>query len=133
MSLTITKRVRFNGGSRGRKRLEEATPQLEVPVGRVPRISRLMALAIRMDRLIRGGHVGDYAELARMGHVSRARVTQIMNLNVLAPDIQEDLLFLPRIERGRDPIRERAIRPIAATLEWGTQRRMWRRLVGRRT
>ncbi len=131
MSVTITKRVRFNGGSRGRKRLEEATPQLEVPAGRVPRISRLMALAIEMDRLVREGHVHDYAELARVGHVSRARVTQIMNLNFLAPDIQEDILFLPRVERGRDPIREHAVRPIAATQDWRTQQRMWQRAAPR--
>ena len=127
MSLTITRQVQFNGGARGRKRIEVAELRPDVPVGRVPRISRLMALAIRMDRLIRGGHVGDYAELARMGHVSRARVTQIMNLNFLAPDIQEDLLFLPRVERGRDPIREHAIRPIAAMLDWRKQRKEWRK------
>ncbi len=76
-----------------------------------------MALAIRMDRLIRGGHVVDYAEFARIGHMSRARVTQIMNMNFLAPDIQGDLLFLPRVERGRDPIREHAVRPIAAMFD----------------
>ena len=128
MSVTITRRVQFNGGSRGRKRLEEATPQLEVPPGRVPRISRLVALAIKMDRLVQEGHVRDYAELARLGHVSRARVTQIMNLNFLAPDIQEDILFLPRVERGRDPIREHAVRPIAATPDWHKQRRMWKTL-----
>ncbi len=128
MSLTITRQVQFNGGARGRKRIEEAGLRPHIPAGRVPRIARLMALAIRMDRLIRGGHVGDYAELARLGHVSRARVTQIMNLNFLAPNIQEDLLFLPRVERGRDPIREQAVRPIAATPEWGKQRRMWRAL-----
>ncbi len=74
MSLTITRQVQFNGGARGRKRIEEAGLRPHVPVGRVPRIARLMALAIRMDRLIRGGQVSDYAELARMGHVSRARV-----------------------------------------------------------
>ncbi len=128
MSVTITKRVRFNGGSRGRKRLEEATPQLEVPAGRIPRISRLMALAIKMEQLVQDGHVRDFAELARLGHVSRARVTQIMNLNFLAPDIQEEILFLPRVERGRDPIREHAVRPIAATPDWGKQRRMWAQL-----
>ena len=126
MSVTITKRVRFNGGSRGRKRLEEATSQPDVPAGRVPRISRLMALAIKMEQLVQDGHVCDFAELARLGHVSRARVTQIMNLNFLAPDIQEEILFLPRVERGRDPIREHAVRSIAATADWGKQRRMWR-------
>jgi hypothetical protein len=85
-----------------------------------------MALAIRMDGLVRGGEVADYADLARLGHVSRARVTQIMNLLQLAPDIQEALLFLPRTERGRDPIRETHIRPIAAELEWRKQRRLWK-------
>ncbi len=133
MSLTITRQVQFNSGTRGRKRIEEAGLRPHVPVGRVPRISRLMALAIRMDRLIRGGHVSDYAELARMGHVSRARVTQIMNLNFLAPDIQEDLLFLPRVERGRDPIREHAIRPVAAIFDWRKQRKEWRKFASQLT
>ena len=88
-----------------------------------------MALAIRMDGLVRGGEVADYADLARLGHVSRARVTQIMNLLQLAPDIQEALLFLPRTERGRDPIREHHIRPLTGILDWRRQREMWRRLI----
>ncbi len=94
----------------------------------MPRISRLMALAIEMDRLVREGVVKDYAELARLAHVSPARVTQVMNLNLLAPDIQEEILFLPRTERGRDPIQEHAVRPVAAVADWRRQRRMWRRL-----
>ena len=126
MSVTITKRVQLNGGARGRKRIEDAPPKPEVRTGRVPRISRLMALAIHMQRLTDEGVVRDYAELARLGHVSRARVTQIMNLNFLAPDIQEEILFLPRVWRGRDAIREHAVRPIAAVPEGGKQRRMWR-------
>ncbi len=129
MNLTVTRRVQFNGGAKGRKRLEERVPRPDVPSGRVPRISRLMALAIHMQRLIDGGHVRDYAELARLGHVSRARVTQIMNLNFLAPDIQEEILFLPRVERGRDPVREHAVRPIAARPDWGKQRRIWKMVV----
>ena len=50
-----------------------------------------------------------------------------MNLTFLAPDIQEDLLFVPRVERGRDPIREHAIRPIAAMFDWRKQRKGWRK------
>ena len=69
------------------------------------------------------------SELVRISHVSRVRVTQIMNLNFPPPDSQEDLLFLPRVECGRDPIREHAVRPIAAELDWRKQRRMWRRRV----
>jgi hypothetical protein len=58
-------------------------------VDRVPRIARLMALAIRMENLIRVGGIIDYSQLAQLGHVSRARITQIMNLLLLAPDIPE--------------------------------------------
>jgi hypothetical protein len=83
------------------------------------------------DRLLQDGVVADQADLARLGHVSRARVTQIMNLLQLAPDIQEAILFLPRIERGREPIREHHIRPIAATLDWRRQRQLWGLLVVR--
>ena len=93
--------------------------------GRVPRVSRLMALAIKFDGLLRSGAVRDQAELAEFGHVSRARVTQIMNLSLLAPDIQEELLHLPLSNGGRDPIRERMIRPIAAVPDWRKQRIMW--------
>ncbi len=59
-----------------------------------------------MERLVREGVVKNYAELSRLAHEIRARVTQIMNLNLLVPDIQEEILFLPHTERGRDPIRE---------------------------
>jgi len=88
-----------------------------------------MALAIRFDGLLRRGEVSDYADLARLGHVTRARVTQIMNLLNLAPDIQEALLFLPPIGAGRDPIKEWQVRPIAADTGWRNQRRAWKRLL----
>jgi hypothetical protein len=96
--------------------------------GRVPRVSRLMALAIRFEELVRSRAVADYAALAKLGHVSRARVSQIMNLLLLAPDIQEQLLFLPRIEQGRDPIRMAQLQPIALALDWQRQRRLWHKL-----
>ena len=84
-----------------------------------------MALAIRFDGLIKAGKIDNQAELAQLGNVSRARVTQIMNLLMLAPDIQEDLLFLPRVESGRDPLHLRQLQPIAAIPDWRKQRRVW--------
>ncbi len=84
-----------------------------------------MALAIRFERLLADGSVTDQAELARLGHVTRARVTQIMNLLHLAPDIQEALLSLEPVSEGRDPITERDLRPIASQIEWAEQRVMW--------
>ena len=89
-------------------------------------MSRLTALAIRLDQLLRDGEVSDQAELARVGHVSRARLTQIMNLLNLSPEIQEAILHLPLVERGRDPVTERDLRPIAAVADWGRQMGMWR-------
>jgi hypothetical protein len=89
-----------------------------------------MALAIRLDQLVRTGVVADYATLARLGHVSRARVSQIMNLLLLAPDIQEQLLFLPPTQRGHDPLHLRQLQPLAALLDWRQQRRWWWQLQG---
>ena len=126
--LTIQCDVHFTRGQRTRKVIHEGPPPEPdpTPMGTIPRISRLMALAIRFDRLIKAGEVVDQADLARMGSVSRARVTQIMNLLQLAPEIQEAILFLPRTQKGRDPIREIMVRPIAAEPDWRKQRRLWK-------
>lgn len=127
--LTFRTKVYFRAGRNGRKHLKcGPTPEPTVEPGRLPWVSKLMALAIRFDGLVRQGVVSDQAELARLGHVSRARVTQIMNLLHLAPDIQEEVLFLPRIERGKEPIQERHLRPIAAVPDWRKQRRLWKEL-----
>ena len=131
--LTIEASVDFRSPTR-RKPAEshasgaEGAEDQPAPRGRVPRISRIMALAIRLDGLIRDGVVTDYADVARLGHVSRARVTQIMNLLHLAPDIQEALLLLPEVSDGRDPIRERMVRPIAAVMDWRKQRKIWQKM-----
>jgi hypothetical protein len=96
--------------------------------GGVPRVARLMALALRFENLIREGRVADYSDLARLGHVSRARLTQIMNLLLLAPNIQEEILFLAPRRRGRDPFRLARLQPIALTWNWTKQRRLWKAL-----
>ena len=121
-------KVNFATGRRGRKRAvgNRLPPPAPVEPGSIPRVTRLMALAIRFDQLIRDGEVIDYADIARLGHVTRARVTQIMNLLHLAPDIQDALLHFPRVEHGRDPITERDLRPIAAVIDWKKQRAEWK-------
>ena len=72
------------------------------------------------------GEVADYADLARLAHVSRARISQIMNLVLLAPDIQEALLFLPPTDGGRGAVGERAVRRMCAVADRRKHRRMWR-------
>ena len=123
-AVTILRRVRFRS-SRGEQRPSpENTSRSNVP-GRIPRVARLMALAIRLEDLISSGQVPNYAALADLAHVSRPRITQIINLVLLAPDIQESLLFLPAVQGGPDPITERDLRPIAAEPNWARQRALW--------
>jgi hypothetical protein len=86
-----------------------------------------MALAIRLDGLIREQSIADYAEIARRGRVTRARLTQIMKLLDLAPDLQEQILFLGPLPR----LNERNLRPIVSRIDWDEQRSLFEELTGR--
>ena len=86
-----------------------------------------MALAVRFDGLLRAEEFRDYAQLARLGRVTRARMTQIMKLLDLAPDVQEQILFLPNL-RG---LTERTLRPIVSRIDWSEQRRMFQKIMDR--
>jgi hypothetical protein len=88
-----------------------------------PRITRLMALAIKFQDMVDQGEVADYADLARLGYVTRARLTQIMNLLLLAPDIQEAILFQTEAPQGRS-VGERAWRTLTAEPNWKRQREL---------
>jgi hypothetical protein len=128
-TMTIEVPVHFQHvGHGGRKALRPGAATASLPSGRVPRVARLMALALRFDDLVRSEQIATYSELATFGHVTRARVSQIMALLCLAPDIQEALLFLQPTVRGRDPIVLADLQPIAAAFDWRKQRRLWRKL-----
>src|SRR5262249_9129667 len=104
-TLTIELPVHFHRCGHGnRKHMRPGLEGIPLPPGRVPRVSRLMALALRLDELVRTGQVASYSALASLGQVTRARLSQIVSLLYLAPDIQEALLFLPPTRHGRDPI-----------------------------
>ena len=95
---------------------------------RVPRLARLLALAHRFDKLLRDGMVQNLKTLARLGHVSPARISQILSLLHLSPDIQEAILFCSRPEHGRDCLDMRRVLPLTKVVDWDRQRRLWRRL-----
>jgi len=114
---TVTRTVSF--AVKGKRRSERKEEQ---PVGRVPRISKLMALAIRYEQLLNDGVVQSQTELAELLHVSQPRMTQIMNLLYLAPEIQEEILFLAEVEEGRDPVTERELRGIVMFRDWTSQK-----------
>ena len=124
--ITVKRKVKLTREAHGRRRIApqpSETPPVEA--GRIPRISRLMALAIRLERLLQSGEVGNLTELARLGHVTQPRMSQILNLTLLAPDIQEELLFLSRVTAGKPTIHEKMLRPVSAETDWGKQREMW--------
>ena len=87
-----------------------------------------MALAIHLEALIHSEKVPSYAVAAKLAHVTRARMTQISQLTLLAPDIQEVILHLASVESGPDTVTERDLRSIVAECSWDKQRQMWRRL-----
>lgn len=126
--LKVDFKLHFEEGRHRKKKIrnDEAPPKLKpVALGTIPRISKLMALAIHFEKLIQEGLVTDYAELARLGHVTRARISQIVNLLNLAPDIQEEILFLPRVLEGKEPITEHQVREITGEADWQLQRMNW--------
>jgi hypothetical protein len=97
------------------------------PKGNPPRIARLLALAHKLDALVRSGAIPDYGELAQLGHISAARLSQIMVLLHLAPSIQEYVLFL---SAGDDRIvTELGLRKIAREPHWDRQRQLFEELL----
>lgn len=111
------------GGTTRRERIECDEPELPGPL---PRVTRLMALSIRFDELLRSGKVRDQAHLAEIGGVSEPRISQILALSQLAPEIQESLLFLPRVTQGKSAITEKRLRPLVKIDDWNEQRKLWR-------
>ncbi len=103
----------------------------EPGTGQVPRVSHLMALAIKYERLVQEGTLRHHREIAEAGQISRARMSQIMSLAELAPAIQEALLFLPKTVAGPDRITEKALRQISRSMDWDRQRKQFADLMGR--
>jgi hypothetical protein len=111
-------------GAGAPKRLQARNAPLSTE--RVPRVARLLALAHKFQAMLDSGEVASMADLARLGRVSRARITQIMDLLMLAPDIQEELLLSKISMLPRD------LFAIVRDVAWTPQRNRWRGLVLRR-
>jgi hypothetical protein len=120
-----------SSSSHGRQRVGVPKAKKSIAPAKLPHITKLMALAIRLEHLLASGQVKDQAEIARAAGITRARVTQILNLTNLAPDIQQAILDL---EPTTDPVirfREREVRTIAIMANWEKQRQAWKRLARR--
>ncbi len=90
-TVSIEYKVNFKKRN-GQQKVKPPTSKLKKVSQKLPHITRLLALAHHLEGLINKGVVHDYADIARLSRLSRARVTQIMNLTLLAPQIQEEIL-----------------------------------------
>jgi hypothetical protein len=105
------------------------TAPVQAICDRPPRVTCLLAMAHRFEELVRSGEMRDYADIARLGRVSRARISQILKLLTLAPSIQERLLSLPPRMAGDEPITERDLRKVVGEPRWDRQRELFARLL----
>ena len=94
------------------------------PVRRPARVARMLALAHRLQAAIDRGEYRDRAELARQLGLTRARISQLLALTLLAPDLQARVLFLEAVD-GREPLTERALREVVRHEGWAEQRTVW--------
>lgn len=114
-------------GTKSRKRAAAARAERRYPA----RVARQLALAHALQRRVASGEFADYADMARSLGFTRARITQMMDLLLLAADIQEEILFL-EVAPGAQPISERALRDgVLKSLDWLEQRRVWKKLRAR--
>lgn len=123
-NLTVSRKFHIAHDGLGRKHLREGE-EAETLAGRVQRVSRVMTLAIQCEQLICDGVIKNQSEMAHYAQVTTARMTHIMWLVNLAPDIQETILFRLRVESGPDPVKEIDARRIAQVMDWGVHVGMW--------
>ncbi len=126
--IKVKRKIAFQGQVHKRRDAARAARVKLAQSGRIPRIAKLVALASRMQSMIESGQVESFQLLADLGRISQPRMTQIMSLLLLTPDIQEELLYLPDVIQGKAPIHERLLRPLTTEIDWRVQRRMWARV-----
>jgi len=124
MSKVVVEKIAFQPRHRRQaSRRAEREEGLRTP--HPARVARLLALAHDIEARIEAGEFRDYADVARAHGLTRARLTQVMNLLLLAPPIQEDVLHL-EVLPGREPISERDLRRVLRSLVWDDQIAAWR-------
>ena len=119
---TIEKRIPFVRNTQGRKPSQAGISEISPPPA--PRIARMLALAIHFAQLLRTGQVLNPSQLARLGQVPPARISQIMALLSLAPEIQEQILFWEDYILT-NTVTEKNLRSVAAYSDWNEQRKAW--------
>jgi hypothetical protein len=120
----------FHRVRRGNKpvTLEAKPPQPVKPVRKPARVARMLAFAHKVKQAIEVKDYEGQADAARQLGLTRARVSQLMDLTWLSPSIQEEILFLERVD-GLEPLTERSLRNAVSFPEWTEQEEAWQRLL----
>lgn len=125
---TVKRKVNITLSARSRRTIKPAADESEDQPkrrGKIPRVTRLMALAIQFDEMIRTGEARDATELAMLYDITQPRMSQIRSLALLAPSIQDTILNLPQETAGRSQIHEKMLRPTTSEIDFDRQREMW--------
>jgi hypothetical protein len=94
---------------------------------RLPRVTRVLALALSFQDMIATGAAKNHEDLAKRTGVTAERLSQVMKLVWLAPAIQQEILYLPGCG-GKHPLTECVVRAIAAKWSWAEQMDLWNNL-----
>ncbi len=98
------------------------------PVLRPARIAMILALARKYERMVNSRKVESFTDLAMKSGLTKARISQLMDLTLLAPDLQRVIMRLQSTD-GIEPVTERGIRKLVNVVGWGEQRREWGRMI----
>ncbi len=123
----ILKGSLFRRRGRDVKLTDKPPPPKPEPVRRPAKVAQQLALAHHLQAAIDRGELADRAALARTLGFTRARITQLMELLLLAADLQEQVLKLEAVD-GVEPMSERTLRAVAQAGLWPEQREAWTRL-----
>ncbi len=110
-AITLKRKVRF-----GKEPERRSSAKAIGDSKRISRVARTLALAYHIERLVESRELEDYAQAARIFRVTRARITQVMNLFCLSAEIQESLLS------GKLQVSERRLRELGGNPHWESQR-----------
>ncbi|ACY13501.1 hypothetical protein [Haliangium ochraceum] len=126
-AIVVTGRLFRHGGGKGRPHRfsGEPAPSAPPPARRPARVAQMLAFAHRVEAEVARGEFESRSAAARHYGMTTGRITQIMSLLWLSPEIQEDVLFLKAVD-GREPVSGQALEKIARVVDWGEQRRGWR-------
>ncbi|ACY13630.1 hypothetical protein [Haliangium ochraceum] len=125
-AIVVTGRLFRYGGGNGRPHrfTGQPAPTAPPPARRPARVAQMLAFAHRVDREVERGDFESRSAAARHYGMTTGRITQLLSLLWLAPDVQEDVLFLEAID-GCEPVSGQALEKIARIADWGEQRRGW--------